>query len=411
MKKALFTTLLSALCLGGMVMFSNAQESRSLWPDGKMPYPEPTEKGTKEAEAPTLHLYPTKGAKTHTGAAVVICPGGGYGGLATDHEGRQPAEWFNAQGVSAYVLHYRLGTQGYHYPSQLADVQRAIRWVRANAADQGLDPHRIAVMGFSAGGHLASMAATLFDEKAYDVVDSVDESSARPDFAILCYPVITFDSEVTHSGSRKNLFGPDRDGDEALAKKLSSELNVTDRTPPTFIFQTDSDTVVPAENAVRFYLALRAHKVPAEMHIYETGPHGVGLYLSDPVLGTWPGHLSAWLRANFFFAPAKARTAVSGSVKLDGTPVSWGALIFRPEDPNLPPTAVRVRKGKFNVKTDSGPVIGRSTLELEGSIWEDTRSDADQTVRLNTLRPGDSGPLSLELNEEAAKLQFEYHSR
>ncbi len=396
--------LIALVLLSG---FALAQERVPLWPEGKTPYALPVD---AETGSPSLQLYPTKGKEGHTGAAVVICPGGGYGGLARDHEGHQPAQWFNGQGVSAYVLHYRLGSQGHHYPTQLADVQRAIRWVRANAGDQGIDPQRIAVMGFSAGGHLASMAATLFDEKAYEKSDAIDEASARPDFAILCYPVISFDRAVTHGGSRKNLLGPDRDGDEALAAKLSSENNVTERTPPTFIFQTDADTAVPAENAVRFYLALRAKKVPAEMHIYEAGPHGVGLYLTDPVLGTWSGHLADWLRSRFFLAPARARAAVSGEILLDGTPVSWGALIFQPADRNLPATTVRVRNGKFSAKAGEGPVVGEAALKFEGSIWEATGAPEDEVVRLEALKPGGKA-LGVEVVEAGAPLRFEFSSK
>ncbi|HRQ89054.1 MAG TPA: alpha/beta hydrolase [Bacteroidia bacterium] len=388
---------------------SFAQESRPLWPEGKAPYALPVD---AETGSPSLQLYPTQGQDGHTGAAVVICPGGGYGNLAKDHEGNQPAMWFNQQGVSAFVLHYRLGSQGHHYPTELADVQRAIRWVRAYAGDYGIDPNRIAVMGFSAGGHLASMAATLFDENAYDPTDEIDTVSARPDFAILCYPVISLDRAVTHGGSRKNLLGPEREGDEEWAKKLSSDLNVTERTPPTFLFQTNADTAVPAENAVRFYLALRHKKVPAEMHIYQNGPHGVGLYLGDPILGTWSGHLSDWLRTNFFFAPPQARAAVSGEVLLDGEPVSWGSITFAPENPNLPTTTVRVRNGKFSAKAEDGPIAGKAALRFEGSIWEATGKPEDkETARLTKLAPGDASDLTLEVADQSAPLRFEFRSR
>lgn len=398
--------ILPALLLAALSGFAAAQESVPLWPEGKTPYALPVD---AETGSPSLHLYATKGTDGHTGAAVVVCPGGGYGGLAKDHEGHQPAQWFNGQGVSAFVLHYRLGSQGHHYPTQLADVQRAIRWVRAHAADYDLDPNRIAVMGFSAGGHLASMAATLFEEKAYEASDAIDEASARPDFAILCYPVISLDRAVTHGGSRKNLLGPDREGDDEWAKKLSSDLNVTDKTPPTFLFQTDADTAVPAENAVRFYLALRARKVPAEMHVYEAGPHGVGLYLADPVLGTWSGHLSDWLRSRFFFAPAQPRAAVSGEVLLDGQPVSWGALSFHPEDANLPVTTVRVRNGRFSAKEGEGPVAGQATLRFEGSIWEATGVGEDRVVQLESLKPG-GAPIAVEVGGDSP-LRFEFSSR
>ena len=396
------------LALGLTAGHSHSQESTPLWPAGKTPDPLPVDETTG---SPSLKLYPTKGRDGHTSAAVVICPGGGYWGLAKDHEGNQPAVWFNEQGVSAFVLQYRLGSEGHHYPTQLADVQRAIRWVRSHAEDYDLDPHRIAVMGFSAGGHLASMAATLYDETAYEAADEIDTVSARPDFAILCYPVISFDREVTHGGSRKNLLGPDRDGDDDLAEKLSSENNVTGETPPTFIFQTNADTAVPAENAVRFYLALRSKNVPAEMHIYQNGPHGVGLYRGDPVLSTWSEHLSDWLRVNSFLAPAMPRAAISGEVLLDGKPVSWGVLAFHPEDKNLPVTSVRARNGKFSAKAEDGPMVGKAVIKFEGSIWEATGAEEDKAVRLETLAPGEGEPVSVEISEGGAPLKLEYRSR
>ena len=397
--------------LGVLISLSGsllAQESAPLWPEGKTPFALPID---KETGSPSLKLYLGKGGEGHTGAAVVICPGGGYGGLATDHEGHQIAEWFNAQGVTAFVLHYRLGSQGHHYPTQLADVQRAIRWVRAHAGDYEIDPARLAVMGFSAGGHLASMAATLYDEKAYEASDTIDEVSARPDFAILCYPVISFDPAVMHGGSRKNLLGPDRNDDEALAKKLSSENNVTEETPPTFLFQTDADAAVPAENATRFYLALRQKKVPAEFHVYQNGAHGVGLNRGDPVLGTWSGLLSHWLRMNFFFAPRQPQAAVSGEVTLDGQPVSAGVLAFYPEDRNLPVTAVRVRRGKFSAKDEAGPFVGKATVKFEGSIWEATGDLADKAVTLDTLTPGDGKAVELVIGEGGTPIKLDYRSR
>lgn len=384
-----------------------AQEPAPLWPEGKTPYAKPVD---EETGSPRLFRYPTRGEGNHTGAAVVICPGGGYGGLAADHEGHQPATWFNEQGVSAFVLQYRLGPQGHHYPTQLADVQRAIRWVRAHADEYDLDPGRVAVMGFSAGGHLASMAATLYDREAYEASDPVDELSARPDFAILCYPVITMDPGVTHGGSRKNLLGPDRADDDDLAASVSTEKQVTADTPPTFLFQTTADTAVPAENAVGFYLALRKHGVPAEMHIYEDGPHGVGLYRGDPVLGTWSGLLSNWLRSSSFFAKPDGRAAVKGEVTLDGEPVSWGVLTFHPVGAGLPITSVRVRRGGFSAKAEDGPVVGMARVTFEGSIWEATGKAEDRAVKLEGLSPG-AGPIEIEVREGMEPLKYEFRSR
>lgn len=404
--KSILILLVTSVC--SSLLFS--QEESLLWPVGETPFTFiRAEEGTPVL--PKLHQYSTQGTENHTGAAVIICPGGGYGGLAIDHEGHQPAQWFNEQGVSAFVLHYRLGSQGYHYPTQLADVQRAVRYVRANAADFGLDPDRIAVMGFSAGGHLASMAATLYDRPVYPAQDKIDEVSARPDFAILCYPVISMDSAFTHRGSRKNLLGPEKVDDEALAASLSSEKNVTAETPPTFLFQTDADTAVPAENAVSFYLALRTNGVPAEIHCYQDGPHGVGLYRGDPVLGTWSGLLSNWLRANFFFAPPTPRNAVSGVVTLDGQPVSVGLLTFHPNDKNLPVTSVRIRRGKFAANKDVGPLQGAATLSFEGSIWEATVNSGDNTVLLDSLSPDDEAPLAVEVKAEMEPIRLDFLSK
>lgn len=350
-----------------------AAEVIKLWDEGKTPY---LKEGGEE-DAPVLNLYP---APEPNGAAVVVCPGGGYGGLAKDHEGHQIAKWYNERGVSAYVLHYRLGSQGYHFPTQLADVQRGIRQVRANAKEWKVDPERIGVMGFSAGGHLASMAATKFNEKAYDPVDEIDEVSARPDFAVLCYAVISMNSAVTHSGSRKNLLGAEKAADEAAANHVSSENNITAETPPTFLFHTDEDRAVPPENSIKFYLGLKKHKIPAELHIYQKGPHGVGLFKGDPILGTWSDRLEDWLRSNGFFVGKFESAAVAGTVNLDGQPVSWGTATFQPEDGNLPVVTARIRNGRFSAKKEEGPVVGKSTVTFTGSIWEATEDDSDEVV-------------------------------
>jgi acetyl esterase/lipase len=330
-----------------------------LWPEGA-----PLAKGNEDKDQPFVYVWPAAKEKAN-GAAFVVCPGGGYGGLAADHEGVQVAKWFNGIGVSAFVLHYRLGSNGYHFPTQLIDVQRAIRHVRANAKQYGIDPERIGIIGFSAGGHLTSMAATMFDEKPAGMTnDAVDQVSARPTVAAPTYPVISMTEDYGHKGSRKNLLGPN-DNDE-LAKHTSTELRVTANTPPIFIFHTDDDTVVPAENPVAFYLACRKHKVPAELHIYKPGPHGVGLYLGDPVLGTWSGHLRDWLRNQGFLKPAK-RTAINGKVTVNGTPVSWGSVIFTPEDPSAPVACARVMRGSFKLDEKTGSVTGKVKLTVSYS--------------------------------------------
>jgi acetyl esterase/lipase len=243
-----------------------------LWPGGA-----PGALGNEDADKPSLTFWL---APNPNGAAVLVCPGGGYSHLALDHEGKQIAEWFNSFGVSAFVLKYRLGPR-YHYPAQLNDARRAISIIRTRAAELKVDPNKIGVMGFSAGGHLASTLSTHF------------QPGERPDFAILVYPVISFTTIYTHSGSMRNLLGDNPD--TLLVWNLSSELQVTSQTPPTFLFSTSGDTGVPAENSVLYYLALRKAGVPAEMHIYQNGPHGAGLAQKDPVLSTWPARLKDWL--------------------------------------------------------------------------------------------------------------------
>lgn len=247
--------------------------------------------GDTDADKPTITFY--RANRGGVGTAVVVAPGGGYGALAMDHEGRQIAAYFNAMGVTAFVLKYRLGPR-YRHPIELGDAQRAIRRVRSGAQQFGILPDRIGMMGFSAGGHLTATAGTHFDEGQADAADPIDRVGSRPDFLILGYPVITFDPAVTHSGSVRNLLG--EKPDPKLVQELSNELHVTERTPPTFLFHTNADTGVVAENSVRFYLALRKAKVPAEMHIFENGPHGVGLALGDPALSFWPTLLTNWMR-------------------------------------------------------------------------------------------------------------------
>jgi acetyl esterase/lipase len=260
-----------------------------LWPDGA-----PGAQGTDDRDRPALTIYMppnTTGPMT----AVIIAPGGSYTRLSMNLEGRAPANYFNTLGVAAFVLRYRLGPQ-YHHPIELGDAQRAIRTVRARAAEWHIAPDRIGMMGFSAGGHLASSASTHFDAGKPDAADPIDRVSSRPDFAVLGYPVITFVEPFTHQGSKTNLLGANPD--PALARSLSSETQVTAQTPPTFIYQTNADTTTPAENAVAYYLALRKAGVSAEMHIFKDGAHGSGLGGSDPALAEWPRLLANWLRAS-----------------------------------------------------------------------------------------------------------------
>lgn len=271
---------------------------KPLWPDGA-----PGAHGTTDRDIPALQFHPADKASAN-GCGVIVCPGGGYGGLAMDHEGAQIAAWLNSRGISAWILRYRLGSANYHHPIQKGDVLRAIRTVRHQAKSVGVDPDRIGIWGFSAGGHLASTAATHFDAGNPAATDPIDQISSRPDFAILCYPVITMDESFTHKGSRRNLLGKDRYDNADLVELLSNEKRVTDDTPPTFLFHTTEDKAVPVENALAFYTALRKHRINCELHVYQKGRHGVGLAQSDPVLSTWPNRLADWLKANDFLQPA-----------------------------------------------------------------------------------------------------------
>jgi acetyl esterase/lipase len=278
----------SALVIWSMLAGVAAGEPKVelLWPKGA-----PEAKGSESADQPSVKIFPAVPDKAN-GTAVVVCPGGGYGFLADDHEGKQVAQWLNSLGVTAFVLKYRIAPR-YHHPCPMLDAQRAIRLVRSRAKEWNVDPQRVGVMGFSAGGHLASTVGTHFDDGKTGAQDSIDRASCRPDFLILGYPVITFLPPHAHMGSRNNLIG--KDADDKLVEFYCNDKQVTAKTPPTFLFHTDADTGVKPENSVLFYMALKKFKVPAEMHIYEKGPHGVGLAQRDPVLSTWPDRLAAWL--------------------------------------------------------------------------------------------------------------------
>jgi acetyl esterase/lipase len=240
--------------------------------------------GTDTTDIPAVTVFLPRTMTANT-PAIIVAPGGSYLRLASNHEGRQVANYLNSLGVAAFVLRYRLGPR-YHHPIELGDAQRAIQLVRSKAADWRLDPTRIGIMGFSAGGHLAMSASTHFA--------TTDGVSSRPDIAILGYPVISMTESWTHAGSRTALLGASPD--PQVAASLSGEKAVTRDTPPTFIFQTTDDATVPAENSVYYYLALRKAGVPAEMHIFEHGAHGLGLAMADPALAEWTKLLTNWLR-------------------------------------------------------------------------------------------------------------------
>ena len=277
----------------GWLALAQAQPTNSfpLWPDGA-----PGALGQQDKDIPTLTPYLPDPAKA-TGAVIVICPGGGYGGLAP-HEGADYARFLNEYGVAGFVLKYRLGSGGYRHPVMLQDAARAVRLVRDRAGEWKLDPHRIGIMGSSAGGHLASTLVTHFDAGKPDAADLVERQSSRPDLGILCYAVITL-GQFTHQGSKQNLLG--KDPSPELVRELSNELQVTKDTPPCFVWHTYEDSGVPEENSLQFAEALRRAGVPFDLHIYQKGPHGLGLGTRD-----WnPGKRHPWTRDCIFWLQAQ----------------------------------------------------------------------------------------------------------
>lgn len=287
----------AAFCLGtAMTADADSPFPLLLWPEGA-----PGALGDSAADKPSLTPYlPDEDAAT--GAAIVVLPGGGYGHLAS-HEGEGYARFLNENGVAAFVLKYRLGTDGYRHPAMLRDAARAVRHVRANASEWGIDPDRIGIMGSSAGGHLASTLMTRFDTGRPGHADPVERESSRPDLGVLCYPVITM-GEGTHRGSRENLLGPDPAPE--LIARLSSERQVTAETPPGFIWHTAEDPAVPVSNSLAFAAALDEHGVPFDLHVYEKGAHGIGLGASSTHPSRhhpWADALLYWLQERNFLSP------------------------------------------------------------------------------------------------------------
>jgi len=266
-----------------------------LWPEGA-----PGALGDTDEDKPAIYPFVVPGGKA-TGAAVLICPGGGYAKRAMEHEGYDFARWLNELGITAFVLRYRVNNgkdKKYGYPHAFNDATRAMRTIRSRANEWNLDPNKIGIMGFSAGGHLASMLGTHFDNGNPKAKTALEKAASRPDLMMLIYPVISFTTPYTHRYSREKQLGPNPDS--TLVEFMSTEKHVTSFTPPTFLMYTNDDEVLP-ENAVLFYMALRKAKVPAELHIYEKGGHGYGLANGvgkapdNPVLATWTERLKDWL--------------------------------------------------------------------------------------------------------------------
>ena len=302
--KKLYSLIFSCILL---CFTSYTQEIKLLWPNGNIPNYKKTAEVEKRDTAgivrislvqqPAIEVYlPSK--QSATGQAIVVCPGGGYGILAYDWEGTDIAKWLNANGIAAIVLKYRLPNSKSNVDpklSPLLDAQRAIRTVRANAGKWNIKKDKIGIIGFSAGGHLASTAGTHFDKGNPTAADTIDRQSSRPDFMVLMYPVITMLRQSMHQGSRNNLIGAN--ADSATAKYYSNELQVTKETPPTFLVHASDDKTVPVENSIIFYQALIANSIPAEMHIYPYGGHGFGLAIGKGYLSTWTDRCIDWLQS------------------------------------------------------------------------------------------------------------------
>lgn len=294
----LFLTLITLVF--SSYAFSQQQEI-PLWPDG-VPLSLPNDLQERVVEGnitrlhdvtvPSLTVYMPPAEKA-SGAAVILCPGGGYQILAIDHEGYDVAQWFNEQGITAFVLKYRLPNDAAMEQKEIVpilDLQQAIRTVRQRAPEWGINQDQIGVMGFSAGGHLASTGATHYSDNIGGIDD---DTNLRPDFSVLIYPVITFQSDFYHQGSKESLIGPE--AGQQMVERFSNHLRVTEDTPPTFLLHATDDLVVPVENSINYYRALREHGVPAEMHIYESGGHGFGLAEGQEHLSIWLDQLEQWL--------------------------------------------------------------------------------------------------------------------
>jgi acetyl esterase/lipase len=289
--------ILSMLLLSFSAM---AQDFKlKVWPNGApdsngMTQPEEVIEGKRVRNVSVAEMYvylPKIGV--NTGAAVIVCPGGGYTIEAMDHEGYDMAAWLAGQGVAGIVLKYRLPYE--HDQIPLEDLQRAIRIVRQKAAEWGINPNKVGVAGSSAGGHLASTAGTHFDPGDPNAKDPIDQISCRPDFMLLLYPVITFRESFGHMGSRVNLIGAGHKWN--MVEKYSNELQVTPETPPTFLVLADDDQTVQPRNSIEFYLALKKYNIPAEMHIFRNGGHGFGMNRKNLPVDQWPALFVQWLKA------------------------------------------------------------------------------------------------------------------
>lgn len=359
-----------------------------LWPDGA-----PNAKGTEPSDRPALTIH-LPAEETANGAAMIVNPGGGYRVLAADHEGLQVARELNRQGITAFVLRYRLGPK-YDVADSLADAQRAIRYVRARADKFGISADRIGMMGFSAGGHLTSNAGTTFDSGDASSDDPIERVSSRPDFLAMVYPAIAGE-----------LFNKPRD-------YPSTHKKVTDETPPAFFVHTHEDGLSP-NHSIYFYQQLLERKIPAELHVFGYGPHGTGLAPGDPDLGRWPKLLGNWMRRSGFLT-AKKRTAISGNIAVDRRPLFWGWLTLIPEDPNSPTVTSYMgwnEEGKFEFDATNGPAPGRHRVEVRrvATNFSDKTGGTYSIHDAELITPADGRSIDLDITEGSQPITIRLRS-
>ncbi len=356
------------------VQLAVAQEVVPLWPNGA-----PGALGAREIDVPTLTVYRPAPPRAN-GVALIIFPGGGYEHLATDKEGTQVAKYFLERGATTFVVRYRLGPD-YHHPTIEQDGLRAVRLVRSHASQFGVDPHRIAVLGFSAGGHLAASVATRFTSGDATSRDSVEQLSARPDAALLIYPVVSMRDPIAHAGSRKQLLGATPD--TALVRALSIDENVPSNAPPVFLVASSVDRTVPVDNSTRLYHALRAARIPAELHVFAQGRHGFGMAAGDPILSTWSERAAEWL-SRTLREPRLAYSAVdsvtnaivdaafrgAAGAKVNGVPTYRTVNSAIEAAPNFPesPWTIRIRAGTYREKVG----IDKPNIRLVGANRDST---------------------------------------
>lgn len=302
MKTKILLFILIFLSIGSFV-WAQQNETIKLWTETipgsirSSSYKEAIGKGyhISKVSEPTLTVFKPVKEKAN-GTSVIICPGGAYAVLSFDHEGYKVASWLNKLGITAFILKYRLPCDDIMKNKNigpLQDAQKAMRLVRRNAKKWDIDPNKIGIMGFSAGGHLASTLSTHFSEKVYYSIDSI---SARPDFSILVYPVISMNYKITHQGSKNNLLG--ESPNEELVNYFSNELMVTKKTPPAFLVHAVDDKAVPIENSINYLLSLKKYKIPVELHLYQKGGHGFGLNPSKDTESSWIKACKLWLQMN-----------------------------------------------------------------------------------------------------------------